>query len=227
MKSFRRGLVGLLVAASVVFMPTASADPDAVAAAKERLDRIHEESANLDAQLIEAITRAEDKTMELQARAGAMDELIASGAIEDPTRSYGDDITRELDSLANDHAIDAELSALKAQLGTGRDGSAPELESGAENGTDPHTGSRSVPDTEMGHLNRIDARVEHAIGTTSQNELTEALTELVTTVRTVGTPIADDNIIDSDLIVPDVSATIEEVSVWLSENPAGDGLIPG
>jgi phage shock protein A len=82
--------------------------------------------------------------MELQARAGAMDELFASGAIEDPTRSYGDDITRELDSLANDHAIDAELSALKAQLGTGRDGSAPELESGAENGTDPHTGSRSV-----------------------------------------------------------------------------------
>ena len=61
----------------------------------------------------------------------------------------------------------------------------------------------------------------------SMNELTEALTELVTTVRTVGTPIADDNIIDSDLIVPDVSATIEEVLVWLSENPAGDGLIPG
>lgn len=87
-------------------------------------------------------------------------------------------------------------------------------------------GQWQVPDTEMGHLNRIDARVEHAIGTTSQNELTEALTELVTTVRTVGTPIADDNIIDSDLIVPDVSATIEEVSVWLSENPAATVLYP-
>lgn len=35
-------------------------------------------------------------------------------------------------------------------------------------------GQWQVPDTEMGHLNRIDARVEHAIGTTSQNELTEA-----------------------------------------------------
>ena len=83
-----------------------------------------------------------------------------------------------------------------------------------------------APDTEMNHLNRIDSRVEHAIETTSQSELTEALSELVTTVRTIGTPIADDNIVDSDLIVPDVSATIEEVSVWLSENPAGDGLIP-
>jgi len=88
-------------------------------------------------------------------------------------------------------------------------------------------GQWQVPDIEMGHLNRIDARVEHAIETTSQNELTEALTELVTTVRTVGTPIAADNIIDSALIVPDVSAPIEEVSVWLSEHPAGDGLIPG
>jgi len=59
-------LVGLLIAASVVFMPTASADPDAVAAAKERLDRIHEESANLDAQLIEAITRAEESKAKLE-----------------------------------------------------------------------------------------------------------------------------------------------------------------
>ncbi|MSS45884.1 hypothetical protein FYJ43_07500 [Cutibacterium sp. WCA-380-WT-3A] len=88
-------------------------------------------------------------------------------------------------------------------------------------------GQWQVPDTEIDHLNRIDACVEHAIETGSQNELTEALTELVSSVRAVGTPVADDTIVDSDLIVPDVSATIEEVSVWLSENPAGDGLIPG
>ena len=66
MKLFRTGLVGLLVAASVIFVPTASADPDAVAAAKEKLDRIHEESANLDAQLIEAITRAEESESKLE-----------------------------------------------------------------------------------------------------------------------------------------------------------------
>ena len=46
-------------------------------------------------------------------------------------------------------------------------------------------GQWQVPDTEMEHLNRIDARVEHAIDIASQNELTEALTELVATVRTV------------------------------------------
>jgi len=63
---FRTGLVGLLVAASVIFVPIASADPDAVAAAKEKLDRVHEESANLDAQLIETITRAEESESKLE-----------------------------------------------------------------------------------------------------------------------------------------------------------------
>ncbi len=66
MKLFRTGLVGLLVAASVIFVPIASADPDAVAAAREKLDRIHEESANLDAQLIETITRAEESESKLE-----------------------------------------------------------------------------------------------------------------------------------------------------------------
>ena len=47
-------------------MPTASADPDAVAAAKEKLDRINEESATLDAQLIETITRAEESESKLE-----------------------------------------------------------------------------------------------------------------------------------------------------------------
>lgn len=47
-------------------MSTASVGPDAVAAAKERLDRIHEESTNLDTQLIEVITRAEELKAELE-----------------------------------------------------------------------------------------------------------------------------------------------------------------
>ena len=115
--------------------------------AAEAQTRINEAFTGLNEEMGDigmAITRAEDKTMELQARAGAVDELMASGAIEDPIRSYGDDITRELDGLANDHAIDAELSAMKAQLGAGRGDSTPELESGAENGTNTHPGSRSV-----------------------------------------------------------------------------------
>lgn len=66
-----------------------------------------------------AIQRAEDKTLEMQSRAGAVDELLASGALEDATGSYKDDITRELDAMASGAAVENELAALKRQLAVG------------------------------------------------------------------------------------------------------------
>ena len=64
-----------------------------------------------------AIQRAEDKTAQLQARAGAIDELVASGALEDPTRSPGDDITRELERMSSQSSVESELARMKAELG--------------------------------------------------------------------------------------------------------------
>ncbi|AQP44013.1 PspA/IM30 family protein [Tessaracoccus flavus] len=75
-----------------------------------------------------AIQRAEDKTLQLQARASAVDELLASGALEDPTGTVKDDITRELDMLAADSTVESELAAMKAQL-TGGPAARPEIES--------------------------------------------------------------------------------------------------
>lgn len=66
-----------------------------------------------------AIQRAEDKTLQLQARASAVDELLASGALEDPTGTYKDDITRELDALAADSSVENELASMRAQLSGG------------------------------------------------------------------------------------------------------------
>jgi len=61
-----------------------------------------------------AIQRAEDKTAQMQARAGAVDELIASGALDDVTAiNAGDDISRELDALSSQSDVEAELAALK------------------------------------------------------------------------------------------------------------------
>lgn len=65
----------------------------------------------------QAIQRAEDKTQQMQARAGAVDELIASGALEDPTGMVQDDITRELDAMASGSGVESELEAMKSQLG--------------------------------------------------------------------------------------------------------------
>jgi phage shock protein A len=63
-----------------------------------------------------AIQRAEDKTQQMQARASAVDELLASGALNDPTMSPGDDITRELESMASSASVEAELATMKARL---------------------------------------------------------------------------------------------------------------
>lgn len=74
-----------------------------------------------------AIQRAEDKTLQMQARAGAVDELIASGALEDASSlSRGDDISRELESMSSQSDVEAELAALKGKS------AAPELETKPE-----------------------------------------------------------------------------------------------
>lgn len=62
----------------------------------------------------QAIQRAEDKTAQMQARAGAIDELLASGALDDVSAPGGaDDISRELDALSSQSDVEAELAALK------------------------------------------------------------------------------------------------------------------
>ncbi len=67
-----------------------------------------------------AIQRAEDKTQQMQARAGAVDELIASGALDDASAiNRGDDISRELDALSSQSDVEAELAALKGGSSSG------------------------------------------------------------------------------------------------------------
>ena len=62
-----------------------------------------------------AIQRAEDKTAQMQARAGAIDELIASGALDDVSQvGGGDDIARELDAMSSESDVEVELARLKA-----------------------------------------------------------------------------------------------------------------
>ncbi|GAA0945144.1 PspA/IM30 family protein [Actinocorallia libanotica] len=63
-----------------------------------------------------AMQRVQDRTDQMQARAGALDELLASGALEDATLPPGrDDIQAELDSLTRDRNVDAELERLKTE----------------------------------------------------------------------------------------------------------------
>ncbi len=63
-----------------------------------------------------AIQRAEDKTAQMQARAGAIDELLASGALEDHVGGGQDYIQAELDKLGASTDVDAELARMKGEI---------------------------------------------------------------------------------------------------------------
>ncbi|MGB0100048.1 MAG: PspA/IM30 family protein, partial [Nocardioides sp.] len=91
----------------------------------EAMSGIGDEMGDLGA----AIERAEDKTAQMQARAGAIDELIASGALDDVSATPGDDIARELDAMSSQADVEAELAAL-------RSGSTPQAIDAAESGGD-------------------------------------------------------------------------------------------
>jgi len=75
-----------------------------------------------------ALARAQDKIANMQARAGALDELLQSGALEDVGGT--DDIQKELDEASSSAEVDRELAALKAQIGPATP-PPPELPSGS------------------------------------------------------------------------------------------------
>src|SRR3954468_6545226 len=65
-----------------------------------------------------AIQRAKDKTEAMQARAGAIEELTESGALQDYT-SQGDDMDRQLAAISQRGEVADDLARLKAELAQG------------------------------------------------------------------------------------------------------------
>ncbi len=81
-----------------------------------------------------ALQRAQDKIATMQARAGALDELLQSGVLED-VGGDTDDIQKELDEAGTSADVDSELAALKAEIGPGI--VVPELTSGSSEAAGP------------------------------------------------------------------------------------------
>ena len=89
-----------------------------------------------------AIQRAEDKTEQMKARASAIDELMASGALDDMVGGPRDDIQAELDRMGAGSGVEAELERLKGELGQG---SAPRQIEGAGPAADGAATGTSAP----------------------------------------------------------------------------------
>jgi PspAA-like protein len=86
-------------------------------------------------------------------------------------------------------------------------------------------GQWEVPDESLDGLNELDDRVEQAVSKQDQGALALALSELLDEVRALGSAVPDDQILDSDLILPDVDSSLADVESLLAES--SEGLIPG
>jgi phage shock protein A len=90
--------------------------------AAEAQVRIGEAATGIGEQMADtglAIERARDKTEQMQARAGAVEELIAAGTLEDFTAGDQTALDRELEQVAAGRKVDEELERLKNEVGAG------------------------------------------------------------------------------------------------------------
>jgi phage shock protein A len=89
--------------------------------AAEAQVRISEAATGIGEQMADtglAIQRAKDKTEQMTARASAIDELVATGALEELGTGQ-DEIERELASIGAQAQVEQDLERLKAEVGPG------------------------------------------------------------------------------------------------------------
>lgn len=84
-------------------------------------------------------------------------------------------------------------------------------------------GQLRVDDSASDELNVLDAALGKAVNAGDEQAFRSALTALLDRVRSLGTPLAEDAIEPSDLILPYSDAGLEDVRGMM----AGEGLIPG
>ena len=87
-------------------------------------------------------------------------------------------------------------------------------------------GQYRLDDAELDLLNALDDDVEAAARAGDADWLKRALERLLAEVRTQGTVLDDDLLLDSDLILPDADASVEQVREWIGEDSSFDGLMP-
>ena len=155
-----------------------------------------------------AMQRAQDKTENMRARAGAMEELEAAGAFDDNLAlgSGGDDIDRQLHELTSQSQVDDDLAKMKAELGQGSARRRPGARAGQ--------GGRRVivristenqyvfPDDQADRLNDLDNAVVAAVEADDEDRFHEAFEELLSFVRAEGTLLGDEELEESDVILP-------------------------
>lgn len=84
-------------------------------------------------------------------------------------------------------------------------------------------GQFRLDDAGLGKLNELDNTVAAAVAAGDADGFARAFAALIAMVETDGTPVADDELVTSDHVLPHVDTTLEEAR----EAFAGEGAIPG
>lgn len=155
--------------------------------------------------------RAQDKVARLQARAAAVGELADTGALDTLSLS-GDDIDARLAGATLGSDVDAQLAAMKQQMGI----AAP---AGAAAANLPQAGivvriagedQYRMPASSKAALDELDADLLRAVDADDADAFGRDTRRLVDLVHALGTKLAHDDLAASDLIVPGADMTLED-----------------
>ncbi|MGH2916359.1 MAG: PspA-associated protein PspAA [Solirubrobacteraceae bacterium] len=84
-------------------------------------------------------------------------------------------------------------------------------------------GQYEVAEADRAQLNELDNAAVVACDSNDERAFRDAFDRLLEHVRTNGTPVADDSLVGSEIILPPPDVTLEEARAEFH----GEGLIPG
>ncbi|WP_326577487.1 hypothetical protein OG250_13180 [Streptomyces sp. NBC_00487] len=84
-------------------------------------------------------------------------------------------------------------------------------------------GQYEIAEGHLARLNALDSTLQAAADTDDDAAFAAALSALLDAVRSLGTPLPDETITPSELVLPDEGTSLAQVRELLSD----EGLIPG
>ncbi len=164
------------------------------------------------------VERAQEKTTQMQARAAAIDDLVASGTLDQIGAGSTDDLDRQLLAGASESAVNAQLESMKKQLASGQ--AAGALTAGSTvvriQGDDQYR----LQQADREQLNRFDAEMVKAINSGDEAAFRAALHQSLEFVKTRGERLPHDQIQSSDVVLPSEDMTLAEAQKILAAVPA-------
>jgi phage shock protein A len=186
---------------------------EAAARIDESVSGLSEEMADVD----RIVQRAQDRTAQMQARSAAVDQLIAGGSLDAIGAPGGmDDIERQLTAHEGQAAVDAQLAALKAEIGQGNQ-PASSLPAAPVVIRIQGEGQYLLPATRRARLDEFDQQLLHAVETGDEPTFRSTLSAALEFVRSAGERLGDDHVRPSEIVLPPQTMTLLEAQRLLEQ----------